>query len=115
VDAMDSTGSANTNHLLSFLDEDNNIVEENDDTNASHSSTIVGMCLVATYVIVVLFGFVTMRKELGQLCTRLFNTTRRNRTSRESGATSTLNDIIFDPEEEQRANLEESLLSSANE
>jgi hypothetical protein len=67
VDAMDSTGSANTNHLLSFLDEDNNIVEENDDTNASHSSTIVGMCLVATYVIVVLFGFVTMRKELGQV------------------------------------------------
>jgi hypothetical protein len=50
-----------------------------------------------------------------KLCTRLFNTTRRNRTSRESGATSTLNDIIFDPEEEQRANLEESLLSSANE
>jgi hypothetical protein len=52
-----------------------------------------------------------------QLCTRLFSTARRRRTNRESGGggTSTLNDIIFDPEEEQRANLEESLLSSGEE
>ena len=67
VDAMDSTAGANTNHLLSFLNENNNNEDENDDSNASHSSTIVGMCLVATYVIVILFGFVTMRKELGQV------------------------------------------------
>jgi hypothetical protein len=70
VDAKLTNGNVSTNQLLSFHDEKNSDdKDDTDDQNTSHSSTIVGICLLATYGIVILFGFVTMRKELGQVGT----------------------------------------------
>ena len=67
VDAIDSHGGSEFHVDLSFLDENNNDHEEDNDQIMSLSSTIVGICLLTTYVIVILFGLVTMRKEIGQV------------------------------------------------
>lgn len=67
VDAIDSDGGSKTHVNLSFLDENNNEHEDDNNQIMSHSSTIVGICLLTTYVIVILFGFVTMRNEIGQV------------------------------------------------
>ncbi|GFH58014.1 predicted protein [Chaetoceros tenuissimus] len=71
------------------------------------SVVILSWILVAVTCIVFVFSFWTLRQQIKEMIVKCWTRTRADRSSNQ---TSTLNDIIFDPEEEQRASLAESLL-----
>ena len=78
----------------------------------AQSLTILSCFLLAVMALVGIIFFWTLRKEIKGLFVKCWTTTGADRSS-ENQATASLNDIIFDPEEEQQANLQESLLPSS--
>jgi hypothetical protein len=83
-----------------------------------HSRMVFCGLLLGTGILVHIYGIVVFRKELLALmkkswkymCEKLC---KRSDENNEAAAGGALNDIIFDPSEEQAANLEEPLLNNA--
>lgn len=76
------------------------------------SLAVVSCTMIAVWIMVVIIFCWTLRKEIHDLFIKCWTTTRADR-SPETQAAASLNDIIFDPEEEQQASLSQTLLPSS--
>jgi len=95
-----------------------------DATNYNVSKVILSYLILSTWIIAVLFFFIALRKEIHTFFAKCWTGFREDgisgccfcfsrRSSRSSRRSTNLNDIIFDPEDEQRASLSESLLADS--
>eukprot|EP00979_Chaetoceros_neogracilis_P004483 scaffold787_cov285-Chaetoceros_neogracile.AAC.47 len=74
---------------------------------------ILSWFLVSVGVTVFVIFFWTLKVQIKEFIVKCWTTTRADTSS--GNQASTLNDIIFDPEEEQQASLSQSLLRSNSE
>lgn len=88
-----------------------------EDDDEKHSSAIFGYILLCIFVLISTLSLWIYRKSISTFCKRLWIKFRHSgmqvlwRRSQQQ-LDGTLNDIIFDPDEEKSSNLTDSLLGS---